>query len=538
MTDTLSPRRCSRRGLLRTGGAAAAGLAVRGNGPVAAQSATPTAESARAVSADAVASAIAKLEPIVSGALAQTGVPGLAVAIVHDDKVVYTNGFGVRSVDAPDKVDAETVFQLASVSKSLSATIVAGVVGDGHATWDDHLIDHLGDFQLADPWVTRETSIRDCFCHRTGMPGTAGDDLEGIGFDRDEIIHRMRSLNLTGKFRQTYAYSNFGVTLGSVAAASAAGKPWEDLATERLYAPLGMTATSSRYADFAARTNRALLHTSVDGKWLQKFTRDADAQAPAGGVSSNVVDLAQWLRLLLGGGTVDSVTHIAADALAETHVPQIVRGANPTTGAPGYYGLGWNLDYDDQGRIFWDHAGAFSVGARTVVNLLPEANLGIVVLTNAFPTGVPEGVAASFYDLALSGSLTRDWVGFWNGVYDGLVQSFATAAAAYATPPVSPAPALAPVAYAGRYTNAYFGDLTVDAGAGGALAISVGARPAVLALRHWERDLFIYEPAPELPGEMAAATFAIDVNGEASAVTLESLDSYGQGAFTRAPASA
>src|SRR5262249_35202950 len=150
-----------------------------------------TAARSQQVSTDRVAAALGQLEPLIGATLAQTGVPGLAIAVVHDDEVVYTRGFGVRSVDAQDAVDADTVFQLASVSKPLAATTVAAIVGDGHATWDDPLVDHLGGFQLADPWVTREVSIRDCFCHRTGMPGTAGDDLEGIGFGRDEIVRRM-----------------------------------------------------------------------------------------------------------------------------------------------------------------------------------------------------------------------------------------------------------------------------------------------------------------------------------------------------------
>jgi CubicO group peptidase (beta-lactamase class C family) len=536
MTASRFGRRLSRRRLVQIGGgAAAAGIAA--TAPIArasAQSGTPVAGADRGIPAEQVDDAVARIEPMIADALTETGVPGLAIAVVHNDNVVWSKGFGVKSVDGADAIDTDTVFQIASVSKSVAATVVAAAVGDGTVTWDDHLVDHIPDFQLSDPWITREVSIRDAFSHRTGMPGTAGDDLELIGYARDEIIHRMRDLNLTGTFRQTYSYSNFGLTAGGEAAAAATGKTWEDLSKERLYAPLGMTSTSSRYSDFETRPNRALLHTPVDGAWVQGFTRNADAQSPAGGVSSTINDLTRWMRMILGGGTLDGVEHIAADALASVFVPQIFRGRNPTTGASSFYGLGWGVEYDAQGRVFWSHAGAFSVGARTYVSLLPEANLGIVVLTNAFPTGLPEGISAAFYDLAIYGELQNDWIGFWNGQYDLLAQSFQNDT--YATAPTAPEPALAATAYTGTYKNDYFGVLTVESGTGDALSIGFGPGPITFPLTHWDRDLFIYEPSPEFPGAMNAATFLVDPDGQASRVVIEALDSYGQGTFTRVPA--
>ena len=179
--------------------------------------------------AETVAAAIDQLESLITGALADSGVPGISVAIVFQDEVVYAKGFGVRSVDAADPVDTDTVFQLASVSKSLASTTVSTLVTTGEVTWDDQVVTHLDDFEMIDPWVTREVTLRDCFSHRTGMYGTAGDDLESLGFDRSAIIHQMRYLNLTGKFRQTYSYSNFALTSGAEAAAEAVGVTWEDL---------------------------------------------------------------------------------------------------------------------------------------------------------------------------------------------------------------------------------------------------------------------------------------------------------------------
>ena len=176
---------------------------------------------------------------------------------------------------------------------------------------------------------------------------------------------------------------------------------------EKLYHPLGMASTSSRYADYAAAANRARLHTRRDGKWAPQFTRQPDAQSPAGGASSTARDLAQWLRLLLGKGVYAGKQLIAADALAEMYVPQINRGRDMVTGVPEFYGLGWSVDYAPDGRIYAAHAGAFSNGARTYVRLLPAEDLGIVVLANAFPTGVPDGLADDFFDLVLRGAPPR-----------------------------------------------------------------------------------------------------------------------------------
>ncbi len=485
--------------------------------------------------AENVAAAVAQLEPLIEDTLAASGVPGLSIAIVHQDEVVYTGGFGVRSVDEPDAVDADTVFQLASVSKTLAATTVAAVVGDGVVTWDDRIVDLRDDFQLSDPWVTREVTIRDCFNHRTGMYGTAGDDLEELGFDRDQIIHQMRYLNLTGEFRQTYSYSNHGLTLGADSAAVAAGTTWEDLAEERLYAPLGMTSTSSRHADYIARENRAKLHVLVDGVWEQKFDRQPDPQSPAGGVSSNVTDLAQWMRMLLRDGTLDGVELIDPDALAEMYAPIMSRGVSPATGAPSFYGLGWGVAFDGAGRIYHDHAGAFSVGARTYVSLLPEEDLGIVVLSNAFPTGVPEAIAYSFSDLVLEGEITQDWTAIWDGLYGMILAGLGSDPSAAATPDAESSPPLEPAAYTGLYSNVYFGELAIEE-SDDELHLSIGAGPSRFPLTPLARDVFTYRPSPDVPDAVANVTFTVGGDGTATQVHIDYLDSYGQGTFVRANA--
>ena len=235
--------------------------------------------------------------------MAQTGLPGAAVAVVYNDEVVYERGFGVREVGKPEPVTPETVFQIASLSKPLSSTLVAAVVGDGTTTWDATIGSLVPDFALADPYVSDQVTIRDMLSHRSGLPAYGGDPLiSTFGYDRDECLRRLRHYALATPFRTAWAYSNLGFSAGAYAAAGASGQAWEDLAEERLFAPLGMTSTSYRYADFERRENRAAPHyRTPEGVWELGDLTDDDAAAPAGGVSSNLRDLTHWLRLHLAG---------------------------------------------------------------------------------------------------------------------------------------------------------------------------------------------------------------------------------------------
>src|SRR2546430_9736251 len=261
-----------------------------------------TAEEKPHVTSEQVTRAIQELEKLAQKQIQENALPGLAIAVVFQDKAVYAKGFGVRDTSAKSPVDADTVFQLASLSKSIGSTVVAELVGEGKITWDSKLSMLDPGFEMFDPWVTREITIRDMYAHRSGLPAHAGDLLEDLGFTRAEILYRLRYQRPDSSFRSHYAYTNFGITEGSIAAARAYGLEWEAAANEKLYKPLGMTSASSRYADFVARSNKALGHVLVNGKWVQKFKRDPDTESPAGGVSSSVNDLTKWMRLQLANG--------------------------------------------------------------------------------------------------------------------------------------------------------------------------------------------------------------------------------------------
>ncbi len=493
----------------------------------------PTTASAGIAIKDKVRVAIPQIEKLAQSIVSNGGVPGLAIAIVYKDETIYLKGFGVREAGKPGGVDADTVFQLASLSKPLSATVVAALVSDGKVSWDSRVSDLDPAFKLHGPYPTEQVTLTDLFSHRSGLPGDAGNDLENFGFDRATILHRLRYVSPASSFRSTYAYSNFGLTEGAVAAARPTGKTWEEVAEQKLYKPLGMTATSSRHADFLKQANRAALHVRVQDKWTALVKRDPDPQSPAGGASSNVRDLAQWVRLELANGKLNGKQLITEAALAETHVPLIMSGRDPFTGRPRFYGRGWGYEFRDYG-IVWTHAGAFSKGARTVASLVPGEDLGIVVLANAFPTGAPEGVAETFFDLVFKGKVSRDWTKAWTELYTKAfgAPAIAAAIAPFAKRPAKPSPAMAAAAYIGDYRNDYVGTVSVSE-KDGALQLLIGPAKQTYRLTHFDRDLFLYTPFSETPEWVVPVVFTVGPDQKAGVVMIANFAENGQGRLER-----
>lgn len=475
--------------------------------------------------------AVPKFTKLADEALQTTGVPGMAIAVVHEDRVVMLQGFGVRKAGEPAKVDADTVFQLASVSKPITTTILARLVGDGLIRWDDRISDLDPDFQLSDPWVTRHLTLRDLLSHRSGLPDHAGDLLEDLGYDRGEILHRLRFLRL-GRFRDQYAYTNFGFTEAAVAAARKTGKSWEELAADRLFRPLGMNSTSARFRDYEASKNRAVAHVKVGDHWVAKYTRQPDAQSPAGGVSSTVRDLVPWMQLQLNSGKYDGRQLIDADALAATHQPVIFNGMNGLTKRPHFYGLGWMVQWDEHGVESWDHSGGFDLGIRTQVYLLPADKLGIAVLTNAGPNGLPEAVTMSFLDIIRRGQPSRDWVALANRAFAAATVPNYGAGENYAKPPEKPSPVLPFETYVGKYKNDYFGPAEIVVANEG-LILKLGPKHESYPIRHWDRDVFFYQPSGESAAGSASLTFRVGVDRKADTMTIENLNVAGLGTFTR-----
>jgi CubicO group peptidase (beta-lactamase class C family) len=478
-----------------------------------------------------IAAAVARLDSIIESALSKTGVPGLAAAVVQDGSVLYAKGFGVRDVNSQDPVDASTVFHLASVSKPLSSTVVAGVAGRKVLDWTDPVVAHLPTFALADPYVTKHVTYADLFSHLSGLPDHAGDLLEDLGYDQAYILNRLR-LEPLGPFRANWEYTNFGLTAAAVSAAAATGQSWAELADEVLFGPVDMPSSSYRYSDFVNEANRAAMHVRVGTRWVQKYTRDADPEAPAGGASSNVLDMANWMILQLAGGNWKGNQVIDGDTLAETHLP-VALSSPPMSpiSRSGFYGYGMNVSYDYAGRLRLSHSGGFDQGAATAFWLLPSANLGIVVLTNGMPIGVPEAIINYFLDYAVAGSVQDDWLNLYGQAFAGMYVNPSMLAGK--EPPANPVPANPNSFYTGTYDNPFYGPIQIVS-EGTSLHLLIGPRPEDYVLTHWSGNLFSFYPTGENAEGITAATFYPNATDSlAESVTLEYYNNTGLGTFTR-----
>ncbi len=485
---------------------------------------------AAALPDNAVGNAVAQLDRIAAELMTESGIPGMAVAVVHGGKTLYAKGFGVRDTRTSEKVDADTVFQLASLSKPIAASVVAQQVGTGAIKWDTPIAGKLPWFALSDPAATRMLTVADLFAHRSGLPDHAGDLLEDLGYDRRVILERLRFLPL-GQFRTSYAYTNFGVTAAAEAVAAGAGKSWEELSEEVLYRPLGMESTSSRFADYRNRANKAVGHIRVPGgsadTYQPLYTRDADAQSPAGGVSASVTDMTQWLRMMLADGRRNATTVVDPTALLPALTPQMV-SSPPTQPAmrSGFYGYGFNISTSAAARMQFSHSGAFALGAATNFVIIPSADVAIVALTNATPVGVPETLTAEFTDLVEFGEVRENWRALYAEAFAGMDRPFGEFVGKQ--PPAPPSPPRPLPSYAGSYVNDYWGSATV-AEKGGVLTVSLGPRPDVFPLKHWDGDVFVFDVTSENAprGSVSKAGF------DGDRLTLEYFDSDKMGTFTR-----
>ncbi len=476
--------------------------------------------------------ALAQLPELVKTVMGKSHVPGFAVAVVHGGKTVYTGGFGVKKVGTTGAIDPETVFQVASVSKPIAATVVASEVSKGVVHWDTPVVSSLPEFALADAWTTSHVTIGDAFAHRTGLPKAAGDLLEDLGYDRDYVISHLRYEPLN-PFRSSYGYANFGLTSGAQSVAKAAGTDWETLSQQQLYGPLGMTSTSSRYSDYLARSDRATIHAYVDGKFQPLYQRDADPQSPAGGVSSNVVDMAKWMALVLGNGTSNGIEIAKPEDLLPAISPQIVN--SPPSSADvraGSYGFGFNVGTQPGGRTSLGHSGGFASGTGTAVSMIPSADVGIVVLTNGASVGAAETVTSTFMDLVQFGHATRDW---WPLINKALSSTLAPAGdLAGATAPPAPAAPAVLSTYQGTFHNAYYGDAVVREENGG-LVVALGpSGKYLMKLAPWDGNTFAFVPTGENApaGSKSSATFTV-AGSSASSLKLEFFDGTGLGTWKR-----
>ncbi len=484
----------------------------------------PAAWTATAISNKNISRAIKALPCIIKRSMKKTEVPGVAVAVVRANEVLFTGGFGLRKVGSPELVNADTVFQLASLSKPIGATIISRAVSKGVVAWNDRVIDYLPWFRIGGDYVSRNITLGDLYSHRSGLPEHAGDELEDLGFMRKQVLHRLAQLPL-GLFREQYAYTNFGLTAAAEAVAKANNTNWEQLSEDLLYRPAGMSTTSSRYSAYLSAENRAVNHRRFHGRWVVGPPRNAQAQSPAGGVSSTANDMAKWMQLQLGNGVLDNLQLIRPEILQIMRQPHITSShAKEPVARPAAYGFGIGTGVDGTGHVRWSHSGAFLSGVSAHVVFIPGGDLAITVLSNSEPHGVPEAIAAAFVDIVETGKERRDWLSAYATIFESMYVN--QSILANQQRPAIPKPHRAIADYTGNYYNDYFGLVTVAENRGD-LMMSLGPVPYYFSLTHWEGNMFAYFPR----GENAVGVSAVIFDPETHRLTVENLNAQGLGEF-------
>jgi CubicO group peptidase (beta-lactamase class C family) len=244
---------------------------------------------------------LAGLDEYVTHVMRDWEAPGVAVAVVKDDRVVFAGGFGLREVGRPDRVDEHTLFAIASTSKAFTAAALGMLVDAERVQWDDRVIDHLPGFRLHEPYATREMTVRDLLSHRSGLP--RGDRLWYLShLDRDEIVRRVRGLEPVWSFRARYGYQNIMFTAAGELIEAVTDTTWDDFVRARIFEPLGMLRTTTTVRDLEQRGNAAEPHGKIDGRVVAIGWRSFDNVGAAGAIISSVADMAEWIRLHLGRG--------------------------------------------------------------------------------------------------------------------------------------------------------------------------------------------------------------------------------------------
>jgi CubicO group peptidase (beta-lactamase class C family) len=419
----------------------------------------------------------AELDRYLANVVTQWRIPGLAFAVVRNDSTLVARGYGVRELGKPDRVDENTVFDIASLAKSFTATAAATLVDRGLLSWDDPVRKHLPELTLPTDSLTQQATVRDFLSHRTGLEA-ANMMWVPTAVRRDDVLRRMRYLRTVAPFRRTMVYSNVGYTVAGEAAAAAGRTSFEALLAQLLQ-PLGMPRTTWSYDQAASMPNVAASHATLAGRH-QVIPREVQRQpiAAAAAVQSSARDMTRWMRLHLNNGVLDGKRYVSDSAMRAMHTMQVPIATTPAMRAArlvqdtiGGYGLGWQV-MDYRGHRVWWHSGNGD-GQIAWMALYPDDRLGIVVLVNTWSAPQVHFALINRITDTYLGYPARDWAA---EVFARLPQQDSAREAGVRAMIAmrSSAPPPAPLAsYAGRYEEPLFGPVWIRTTASG-LALQMG----------------------------------------------------------------
>lgn len=456
-------------------------------------------------------------------------VPGLAIAVVKDDKVVWSRGFGLRRLGAPQAVDADTLFAIGSNTKAFTVAALGTLVESGKLGWDSRVADLLPGFQMYDPYVTREVTLRDLLSHRSG---TCGEDgvWYATDFDSQQIIQRLRYQRPAYGFRSQFCYSNSLYMTAGEAIPPLTGRSWSQYVQERFFVPLHMDSTDTSVEAVTQAGDAATPHAEVDGKVRPIDWYNADNLQPAGAINSSVREMAQWMRMLLSDGRYDGKQVLSSDIIHEMETPQMLiggkdgearflAGLNPDSHFYAY-GLGFFLqDYAGE-KVVW-HSGHID-GMSAGLGMVPSRHLGVVVLSNMDQSWLPMALVWHVVD-SYTAKSQKDWSA---AVLKAVEPEYASGKADDAAMAKTYQAGAAPLPlsdYAGDYNNELYGDIQIRLDHG-KLMLRTSKR-FIGEMKHWNHDTFQVTWNYAYLGK-GYVTFGLDAKGAPRTATLLGLATY------------
>jgi CubicO group peptidase (beta-lactamase class C family) len=466
----------------------------------------------------------------------EIGVPGLAISIVEDDQVTLAKGFGVRALGAAERIDADTIFPTGSTGKAFTVAALGVLVDQGAIEWDDKVIDHLRDFQMYDPWVTREMTIRDLLVHRSGLGLGAGDLLfvPRTNLSRAESVRRLRYIKPATSFRSGFAYDNVLYMVAGQLIEAVSGETWEKFIADRVLNPAGMLHSTSDDETRFATADRAQPHARAGGELrgvgtqvrLDEHATPGRSAAPAGGLAVSANDMARWMMIQLDSGKLpDGNGRLFSEAAHEQMwKPVILQPISPLPDAlkptqPIFdtYALGWDVrDYRGT-KIVW-HGGAM-FGFLAAVVLIPDKRVGFSIEINSEDDELIDGLMYELLDYYLgfpAGGWPEKFIAAKRQQVDDALKAYKAARAN----PAKTGPSLLLARYAGTYTDRWYGNIEIGQ-AKGKLTIDFKSTPRMGGtLEHWQYDSFVTR-FDDKTIEPAYVTFGLDVDGKVDRITMK-----------------
>jgi CubicO group peptidase (beta-lactamase class C family)/alpha-beta hydrolase superfamily lysophospholipase len=458
---------------------------------------------------------MAALDRYVAAAARDWHVPGLAIAVVRNDSLVFAKGYGVLEMGKAAPATEHTRFAIGSTTKAMTAVALAMLVDEGKLRWDDRVIDYVPDFRLYDPYATRELTIRDLLTHRSGLPAT--DMLWAIPeneYTQPEMIRRLRFVQPSSSFRSQWEYQNVVYAIGGFIVERVSGMPWATFVENRIFAPLGMTETVPLVSRLAGKPNVATPHAEIHDTLRVVPIRSTDAVAAAGSVWSSVSDMSKWMRFMLDSGRVGDKRLISTAAFSEIIAPQMRAPMQEypalSLARPKFlsYAFGWFVQ-DYHGHTVWMHTGSID-GMSAIIGLLPEERVGVYVLENLDHAELRHALMYKVFDL-YTGASARDW----SADLKTLFASRRAAGQAAAQHVTGTQPSLPLDKYVGSYGDSTYGPFDVTS-TNGVLHARFG-KADFGDLDHWEYDSFRTRENTARP-QPITLTFAPDGSGNVRSV--------------------